>query len=176
MTSRLLLALLTIICLSFQTRQTVSYYTLIKKTKTIPGEVNQRDISGLSEPLKAIAAYYSAMEGSNCNKGNCELTTALGLGIQGSKEHVNALKKWFANDEAAQALIKQQCYLPPNSSSSFSDYVYLMLEQKGNLVVAKYKVFFYDHGRESFITSNNDTLLIGHQNIVVKRRKIWKGI
>jgi hypothetical protein len=56
-------------------------------SKQIPGftkkvkvaEINKSDIDKLSQPLKALAAYYSALAGTNCDGNNCELTSALGL-------------------------------------------------------------------------------------------------
>src|SRR5689334_16197473 len=93
-------------------------FILINKTNSIPGTVNQAAIAKLNEPLKAIAAYYSSMEGSNCNNDMCELTTALGLGKQGSDTHINLIKKWFHNDKTAKQLIAQRCYLGPNSAST----------------------------------------------------------
>jgi hypothetical protein len=148
-------------------------FILIKKTNSIPGTVNIAVINKLDEPLRAIAAYYSSMEGSNCDGQTCELTTALGLGKQGSNAHLSLLRKWFRNDATAKQLIAQECYLRPNSASTFSDYVYLTIERIGNVVFVKYKVFFYSHGEESYVTSLDDKLLIGKDNITVLKRKIW---
>lgn len=152
---------------------TAQKYILIKKTSTAPGTINQAAINRLDEPLRAIAAYYSSIEGSNCDGESCELTTALGLGKQGSKAHVSLLKKWFRNDAAAKQLITQRCYQRPNSASTFSDYVYLTLERSGNVVSVKYKVFFYSHGKESYVTSTDDKLLVGKGKIRVVKRRIW---
>lgn len=65
-------------------------YVLIKKSNEIPGKINHSAIDKLDEPLRAVAAYYSGLGGGGCQQGDspdetCELTTALGLGKQGSK-------------------------------------------------------------------------------------------
>jgi len=83
-----------------QTNKTVKYI-LIKATKEIPGDINQTAIDSLDEPLKAIAAYYSALGGSYCQQDSnsietCELTSALGLGTQGSDMHKALIKNWFS--------------------------------------------------------------------------------
>jgi len=62
-------------------------YIIIKATDEIPGDINQTTVDSLDEPLKAIAAYYSALGGSYCDQDTsfvetCELTTALGLGLK----------------------------------------------------------------------------------------------
>jgi len=151
----------------------VQKYIIIKKTSVTPGTINQEAVNKLDEPLRAIAAYYSSMEGSNCDGERCELTMALGLGKQGSDAHISLLKKWFQNDAAAKQLIAQRCYQSPNSASNFSDFVYLTLERDGNVVSVKYKVFFYSHGEESYVTSTDDRLLISKGNITVVKRRIW---
>ncbi|MFP3593797.1 hypothetical protein [Chryseobacterium sp. SIMBA_038] len=76
-------------------------YILIAESKETPGTINETAIQKLSEPLKAIAALYSGLGGSNCQGENCELTTALGLGKQGSQAQKDLVKKWFGKDKAA---------------------------------------------------------------------------
>lgn len=147
-------------------------FDIILKDKMIPGKINKPIIDKLSEPLKAIAAYYSALGGSNCNSSKCELTTALGLGKQGSDDHIKILKKWFKTDKSSQQLIKQNCYQPPNTASIFSDYQYLSIEHNGSKVTVRYSLFLYNHGKENFIVSENDSYTIEKDKIIVNHRKI----
>ena len=70
-------------------------YRLITGAKDSPGTINTDDIAKLPEPLKAFAALYSGLGGSGCEKGSCGLTTALGLGKQGSQAQKELVKKWF---------------------------------------------------------------------------------
>src|SRR5690606_2892123 len=84
----------------------------------IPGEIDRATIEKLNEPLKALTAFYSAMGGTMCSGDFCELTTALGLGKQGSDKHKNIIMKYFPNDKVAETVIKQNCYLRPSGASS----------------------------------------------------------
>ncbi|MEJ0080362.1 MAG: hypothetical protein WDM78_05260 [Puia sp.] len=95
-----------------------TYELISKKT----GKVNINTAADLSIELKALAALYSAMGGTDCLQQECVLTTALGLGLQGSEEQKNLIKKYFPDDKVASLLLGQECYLPPGSSSSFSNF------------------------------------------------------
>ncbi len=64
-----------------------------------------------------MAALYSAMGGTNCIDQQCELTTALGLGSQGSEAQKALIQKYFPNDKAAMLVLGQECYLPPGQLS-----------------------------------------------------------
>jgi hypothetical protein len=165
-----------------QTKNTVktTTYTLIKATKEPPGEINQSDINKLDEPLRAIAAYYSGLGGSNCTQDTnfvetCFLTDALGLGNQGSEKHKALLKKWFIKDKAAKQLIDQDCYQRPSGASSFSDYTYLALSRQGDTVTINYRLMLYDHGKISYIRGPDKVVVKGNQ-IQVLKRSIWKNI
>ncbi len=138
----------------------------------IPGKVNILAISKLKEPVKAILAYYSAVGGSNCTSSTCDLTTALGLGEQGSSKQINLLTKWFKEDKGVQLLVAQKCYQPPNTSSLFSDFQYLKIELKDSIVIVKYSLFLYNHGKESFILSDNDSFTIKKDKILTNHRKV----
>jgi hypothetical protein len=155
-------------------------YILIKATKEIPGEINQTAIDKLDEPLRAIAAYYSALGGSNCTQDTgyvetCDLTTALGLGTQGSEQHKALIKKWLADDKAAKQLLAQDCYQRPSGASSFSDYVYLTLVRQGNTVTINYNLMLYSQGSISYI-KGPDKIIIQGNKLKVVRRSIWKHI
>jgi len=106
--------------------------------------INTSDINKLSEPLKALTALYAALGGTNCmndaDATTCELTTALGLGNQGSEEHKNFIKKYFANDKLANAIIKQDCSLPPNGASFFTEYDYLTISDIDDTIKVDFKI------------------------------------
>ena len=148
-------------------------YVLIKKSKQIPGDINSSDISKLSEPLLAVAAFYSGLGGTNCTGEECDLTTALGLGKQGSTEHKRIISKWFPRDKAAQQLIAQDCYQRPSGASSFSDYEYLTLEQSGDSIIVKYSLMHWSRGNTEYI-KGPDKYLISGNNLTTLKRNIWK--
>jgi hypothetical protein len=106
--------------------------------------INTKDINKLNEPLKALAALYAALGGTNCmneeDATTCELTTALGLGKQGSDIHKNLIKKYFANDKLADAVIKQDCSLPPSGASFFTEYNYLTISDIGDTIKVDFKI------------------------------------
>src|SRR5450631_2086051 len=108
-----------VICLLlaiFSTSQAQKTYTLIsKKTE----KLNKPVIASLPSNLKAMAAFYSAMGGTNCLDQECALTTALGLGKQGSDLQKSLIVKYFPDDKAAKLVVAQDCYLAPASASAF---------------------------------------------------------
>ena len=126
-------------------------YKIIIKTKDVPGDIDTNVIKKLSEPLKAVAAFYSAMGGTMCDGENCELTTALGLGKQGSEKHIELLKRYFSEDKVAKAAIAQDCYLRPSGASSFSDYQYLTISQTKDTVKVLYRLLIFSRGETSVI-------------------------
>lgn len=150
-------------------------FTLIKKSKQTPGDINKADIDKLSEPLKAIAALYSGLGGSNCSGENCELTTALGLGKQGSQAQKDLVKKWFSNNKAADQLITQEFYQSPNTASNFSDYEYLTFEQNGDTITVNYNLLIYNHGQSTSI-KGPDKYIIKGNIIETINRNIWKDV
>ena len=128
-----------------------SIYKIILKTADLPGDVDTNEIKKLNEPLKGLLALYSAMGGTNCNGDSCELTTALGLGEQGSDAHQALIRKYFPEDKVAKAVLAQACYLRPSGASSFSEYEYLTLSTFKDTVKVYYRQYFYDHGKTSSI-------------------------
>lgn len=150
-------------------------YRLIVESKTTPGDINDTDVKELTEPLKAIAALYSGLGGSNCDGENCELTTALGLGKQGSQAQKDLVKKWFVSDKAAEQLIAQDFYQTPNSASSFSDFKYLNMERKGDTVTVNYDLMVYSRGETSSI-KGPDQFVIKGNSIETLKRNIWKDL
>lgn len=97
-------------------------YIIIQKKD---GKLNMPAIAGLTASLKGMAAFYSAMGGTDCLDGQCGLTTALGLGNQGSQAQKKLIQQYFPDDRAAKLVLGQDCYLPPSGSSSFSNFKYL---------------------------------------------------
>jgi hypothetical protein len=148
-------------------------YTLIKKSDQIPGKINSSDISKLSEPLLALAAFYSGLGGSNCYGETCDLTTALGLGNQGSSEHKNLISKWLPGDKAAKQLLAQDCYQRPSGASSFSDYEFLLLKQIGDTVIVNYNLMYWNRGNVVNI-KGPDKYLIDGNHLQTLNRNIWK--
>ncbi len=155
-------------------------HVIIKAIDEVPGDINQTAIDKLDEPLKAIAAYYSGLGGSNCRQDTnlvetCDLTTALGLGNQGSEQHKALLKKWFPNDKAAEQLIAQDCYQGPSGASSFSDYVYLILYRQGNTVTIDFNLMVYNRGDIKYI-KGPDKILITGNTLKVLKGGVWQRL
>ncbi len=123
--------------------QSAKTYTLLSK-KT--GKLNVKLIESLPPSLKGMAALYSAMGGTNCIDQQCELTTALGLGNQGSDAQKALIQKYFPGDKAAKLVLGQECYLPPSSSNSFSNFVSLAFMVKGDQVTVNYELDVLNHG------------------------------
>jgi hypothetical protein len=110
-------------------------------------EINQKDIEKLNEPLRALAAYYSALWGSNCNRDDsCDLTTALGLGKQNSVEHKELLKKWLPKDSVVKKMINQDCFVGISGANHFCDYDFLKFEQRQDTLIVNYQSNCYDTG------------------------------
>lgn len=138
----------------------------------IPGEIDTTTIEKLNEPLKALTAFYSAMGGTMCDGEYCELTTALGLGKQGSDSHKNLIKKYFPKDKVATAVLKQDCYLRPSGASSFSDFEFLTITDKGDTVYVDYRLMYYNRG-EIDMTEGPDIYLFKNGIFEKVKRNLW---
>jgi len=123
-------------------------YILIPKTTE---KLNIPVVTGLPSHLKALAAFYSAMGGTNCMDQECALTTALGLGKQGSDTQKILIQKYFPDDRVAKLVIGQDCYLPPNSSTSFSNFSSLNFVVYGETVRVNYALNVYENGSKKVI-------------------------
>jgi len=145
-----------------------TYELISKKT----GKVNKNTVASLPLNLKAIAALYSAMGGSDCLDQECVLTTALGLGKQGSDAQKELIKKYFPDDKVATLILGQDCYLPPGSSSSFSNFLSLGISVNGNTVQVNYRLAVYDHGNMKII-QGPDSYLYSNQTYKNKSRVLY---
>lgn len=142
-------------------------------TTEIPGKIETTTIEKLNEPLRALTAFYSAIGGSNCNGEFCDLTSALGLGKQGSDRHKNLIKKFFPKDKVAETVLKQDCYLRPSGAATFSDFEFLTIVDKGDTVVVDYNLIFYDRG-EIESTKGPDLYLFKDNKFEKLKRNLWK--
>lgn len=141
-------------------------------TTEIPGEIDTTTIAKLNEPLKALTAFYSAMGGTMCSGEFCDLTTALGLGKQGSEKHKNLIKKYFPNDKVAETVLKQDCYLRPSGASTFSDFEFLTIIDKGDKVVVDYNLMIYNRGKIEW-TKGPDIYLFKDNKFEKMKRHLW---
>lgn len=103
--------------------------------------VYNSEIDSFPDRIKAVAALYAAIAGTNCCCGFCELTKALGLGEQGSEAHKKIIMKYFPTYNLAQDVLDQNCYLAPRGSSVFSEYDYLKIIEKCDTVVVEFKIY-----------------------------------
>jgi hypothetical protein len=170
-----------LVLFSFVDFSGVKKYNLIRiVTRMIPGtekmvkvaEINKSDVNKLSGPLKGLAAYCSALAGNNCDGTHCELTTALGLGVQGSDKQKELIKEWFPNDPVAKALIAEDCFQSPNSSSRFTNYKKLIFEVNGDTITIDYEIIDYDHGKSSIKNDQDKAVVHNNQAITITRRSL----
>jgi hypothetical protein len=133
-------------------------YDLIPKQS---GKVNKSLAARLPIHIKAMAALYSAIGGTECLEQECVLTGALGLGKQGSDAQKALIKKYFPNDKVARLVLGQDCYLPPGSSTSFSNFLSLSITEHGNIVKVNYRLAVYDHGNMKIIQGPDSYQYIG---------------
>ncbi len=150
--------------------QTARSYLLIPK-KT--GKINKAVVSTLPPSLRALAAFYSAMGGTQCAELQCELTTALKLGKQGSDEQKSLIQKYFPGDKAATLVVGQDCYLPPSGSSSFSNFQFLDFNVKGDSVQVNYELDVFDHGTTKKI--NGPDIYIFRSQVFKNKKRVLYG-
>ncbi len=155
--------------LFYFTIQAQKTYVLIpKKTE----KLNKAVVTSLPPNLKALAALYSAMGGTNCLELECNLTAALGLGKQGSEAQKNLIKKYFPDDKAANLVILQDCYLAPSSASSFSNFTALSFMVKRDSIIVNYQLNVYDHGNTKII-KGPDIYVFKNQVYQNKKRVLY---
>jgi hypothetical protein len=142
-------------------------YVLISQNKA---GVNLSVIKQLPENLKAMAAYYSAIGGTHCMQQSCRLTTALGLGNQGSPEQIKLIHQYFPDDKVAKMVCGQNCYLPPDSSAAYSNFLYLSFLVSGNHVQVNYKLAVFDHNRKKMISGPDS--YIYHDQVFKEQKRI----
>jgi hypothetical protein len=135
-------------------------------------KVNNKLAAGLPPNLKAMAAFYSAMGGTDCLQQECVLTTALGLGRQGSDAQKALIQKYFPDDKVAKLVLGQNCYLPPGSSSSFSNFLSLSFTVNRDSVKVNYRLAVYDHGNMKII-QGPDLYLFTNQVFKNKKRVLY---
>jgi hypothetical protein len=186
-------------CVSFS-ESYAQKYVLLQSYK-----IQDSVVKTLDEPLRALAAWYSAAGGTGCgfqsdsedttnrikkrhrkikepvtsDSENCGLTTALGLDAQGSEAHKALLKKYFYDDGAAQQFIKQDCYVRPDlgyGNPPVTRFEDLSFLSKGDIVTVKYKFHFFEqYWDEDTITKGPDIWKISKDHIVALKRNIWKS-
>jgi len=162
----LLIFLLLTVCKNSHSQKN---YILIPKNS---GELRNGVIAALPPSLKAMAALYAAMGGTGCADQQCALTTALGLGNQGSDAQKKLIQKYFPDDKAAKLVLSQDCYLPPTGSASFSNFSYLAFVVLGSEVQVRYELDVLNHGVLKKIMGP-DIYLYNHQIFKNKKRILY---
>jgi hypothetical protein len=149
-------------CSGSQAQKT--YILIPKKT----GQLNTAIIKTLPPYLKGMAALYSAMGGTICIDEECGLTTALGLGKQGSDAQKSLIEKYFPDDKAARLVLSQDCYLAPGSASTFSNFNALSFSVSGDSVRVNYQLNVFEHGKLKVINGPDSYIF---KNQVFKNNK-----
>lgn len=125
----------------------VTSYPLILPATQIPGTIDDSLATHLPAHIKALAAFYAAMGGSDCDGEYCGLTSALELGKQGSSDQQALIRDYFPADKVAETVLAQNCYLRPSGASSFTEFAYLTIRDYGDSVSVDYELFAYDRGQ-----------------------------
>lgn len=146
------------------------YKVIVKNHKTdsirfahdetsLAGEIDTGVVRGLSNPLKGMLALYSAVAGTNCHMGGCELTTILGLGEQQSPAHKAMIQKYFPRVKLAKEVLADNCYLRQTQSSIFNEFSHLTLRTNRDTVIVNYRINCADHD-EVYHSSGSDYYLL----------------
>jgi hypothetical protein len=151
------LQIFSLLCIVENTKAQKTYILISKKTE----KLNPSVVAALPPYLKALAAFYSALGGTNCRDQECALTTALGLGKQGSDAQKSMIQKYFPDDKVARLVIGQDCYLPPNSSTSFSNFSSLNFVTNGADVRVNYVLDVFEQGNMKVINGPDIYLFKG---------------
>ena len=118
--------------------EVVDNSTVIYRFKGAETYINKDYLKTISEQEKALLAYYCYFFNTSCaDSKHCQLTEALGLGEQNSKEHQKLVLKWFTDDETVQ-LAKEGGRITPNGSKNMGWYEDLRIEKKGTLISVRY--------------------------------------
>ncbi len=160
----------------FVRSQVVSVDIIEASNKSTVGNINKAAIKNFSEPMQAIVAYYAALAGSNCDGITCGLTTALGLGNQGSDAHKAIIQKYFKGDKTAESLIINNCYLPPTTASFYTNYEYLRFLIEGSKVIIQYRVKIKNKEVVRYVESDNDEIWIEPNVLKVKKKKLMQTL
>lgn len=164
--------------------QNPEIYKIVLKTKfphkdsstyQVPGKIDTTVVQKLSEPLKALTAFYSAMGGTLCDGEYCRLTSALDLGKQGSDLHKNLIKTYFPGDKVAETVIEQDCYLRPSGASSFSDFEFITITDKKDTVTVNYRLMNYNQGSVKWI-EGPDIYVFKDSKFSKVKRNLWSFV
>jgi len=132
------------------------------------GKLDTRAVAKLPASLKGLAALYAALGGTGCEELKCGLTTALGLGDQGSVQQKDLIKKYFPGDKVASLVLGQDCYLPPTGSTSFSNFNSLAFVVSEGKVKVLYQLALFEKGATKII---NGPDIYGFDGRTFKNRK-----
>lgn len=153
----------------------VTSYPLISPTTQIPGTIDDSLAAHLPAHIRALAAFYAAMGGTDCDNENCKLTSALELGKQGSAEQQALIRDYFPADKVAETVLAQNCYLRPSGASSFTEFAYLTIRDYGDSVSVDYELFAYDRG-EGTRTEGPDIYSFKDGEFQNTSRNIWTNV
>ncbi len=143
-------------------------YQIIVANDTAPGRINYEIIENLSEPMKAVLAFYTFM-GASCDGDLCHISRAMGFSDSTRKKESGLIKKYFPNDSAARLMVRGGYYLGGEGSSAFTDYSYLTITDFGNKVRVAYNLICWRRGLAPSIKGPDVYLFKNNIFITVKR-------
>ncbi|MBL7692682.1 MAG: hypothetical protein JNM41_13910 [Flavipsychrobacter sp.] len=144
-----------------------SSYTIVSRVregKYFNRKVHKETIAGLPESLKALVAYYGVIYSTNCVSDSlgqrCELTEALGLGLQGSARQTELLLKWLPNDTLIRNLKRDWNFrVMEQGSSSFDELLYLKLFVLRDTVRIDVQDLYWSQGRSESSKYSNKAVI-----------------
>lgn len=112
--------------------------------------INEESLKTMADAEKAALGYVATFIGSECewdgeaneDRSNldCKVITALGLGYQCSKEHLEFLQKWFVEDEQILSELQESnCPTVPNTATSQTTFDGIQLTTKQDTIIVAYK-------------------------------------
>lgn len=134
--------------------------------------INNKLISSLGEAEKAILAYYCLEFNTSCmDARHCKLTEALGLGEQGSSEHLNLVAKWL-KDQETKDLVKMGGRVTPNGAEPLAWFERITMLRDGNSVQVFYISNWVSHdlhgkgqGYGNYLIQNGEVKVLSRNHV-----------
>lgn len=152
-----LIALGLIVCAAFGCKPKIDGYSyaIITPDTINVNSIDTNLIKDLDEPLRAVAAFYSAKFGTGGDLNNNGLTIALGLDSQGSAKHKELVSKYFKGDKEVDTLLTQDFFVPPGAATRTNYITSLLLTRIGDTIKTDYLFDYIDHMEPTHYTGKD---------------------